>query len=163
MSRLIVLLLLSVALGIGAGFGCYTMVRHPGPAEATFDDSADNECLGCHAGSEYDHWTDPYYTSFYNSAPSTWGAYYAHPWWYNEYWNRVPGARGDSTSSVTGPGRHAWDRGGGAPYLPPVGGAPAPTPGAQGTISSTPDTTKGPAPSNPKERTPDAPRHGWSR
>ena len=126
MSRLSVLLVFALAMALIAGFGCYTMVRHPGPDEVSFDNAGSQSCLDCHAGAEYDHWTDPYYSAFYNEAPSTWGSYYAHPWWYNEYWYRVPGAAPKDAQDTHG--RPVWNRGAPTPYVPTVSGSATPAP-----------------------------------
>ena len=164
MPRLSSLLVLSIACALLAGFGCYTMVRHPGPSDVSFDssESGGNNCLDCHTGADYDHWTDPYYTEFYNYTPSTWGSYYAHPWWYDEYWYRVPGGQRDST--LVG-GRHAWDRGGAQPYLPPVQGGATLTPGAHGNANVEPDTSKASPSDSQKEqeKRQDQQRHAWGR
>ena len=149
MSRLGFLLLLAFALAAVAGFGCYTMVRHPGPEDVSFNDSAGKTCLDCHADTDYYHWTDPYYTAFYNDAPGTWGAYYAHPWWYNEYWYRVPGASRDST--IVG-GRHAWDRGPTIVPIPPVAGSTVVSSGTRGSVSTPNDTSNAPKRESPPDR-----------
>ena len=164
MSRLSSLLLVSIVLALLAGFGCYTMVRHPCPDDVSFNDSGSgaSNCLDCHAGADYDHWTDPYYTEFYNFTPSTWGSYYAHPWWYDEYWYRVPGGHRDST--IVG-GRHGWDRGQPQPYVPPLQGGIIVTSGSRGNANVEPDTSKANSQDRQKEqeKEQDQQRHAWGR
>lgn len=130
MKHFLLLGLLAFALAAGTGFGCYTMIRHPeiDPSESAMhtDQVGDTSCADCHADADYYHWTSPYYTSFYSDYPSTWGTYYLNPWWHDKYW--APGS-GGSGEPVERDGRHAWDRGPGAPRVPSVGGS-------QSTIST---------------------------
>jgi hypothetical protein len=163
MKRFASLLLLASALGLGTGFGCYTMIRHPGPEDVSFNDSEGTTCLDCHAGADFDHWTDPYYTSVYSFYPGTWGSYYTHPWWYDEFYYRVPGAGRDST--IVRGGRHAWDRGTAAPTLPPVGGGQVnvPSGGGHGAGTASPDTSGTPPPEKKTQREEPNRRHGWGR
>jgi hypothetical protein len=163
MRRLGLILILASALALGTGFGCYTMVRHPDTGDLTTEHYSDGQsCSDCHAESDASNWTDPYYTSLYGYYPSTWGAYYAHPWWYDSGWGTAPGPDGGTTVIS---GRNAWDRGPGAPsgYHPASGGTGtaigAPS---SGSASSTPaDSSKTEKPKEkPKE---DSKRRLWRR
>jgi hypothetical protein len=160
------LVLLLLALVLASGFGCYTMIRHPESSDFVEGEPADQSCIDCHSDSQYSQWTDPYYTSFYGHTPGSWGAYYAHPWWYDQNWYASPGS-GDKTTG----GRNAWDRGPGAPsspYLPPVGAGSVSAGGGSGRASVTPADSshtarpdQEPTKEQPKKAEPK--RNAWSR
>jgi hypothetical protein len=166
MKRLALFLLLLV---LGTGLGCYTMLRHPQAGDFVSEEPG-TSCVDCHSGPEYSHWTDPYYSSTYGYSPSLWGAYYAQPWWYDQYWYPPPSGSGGGAPLPTG-GRNAWDRGPGAPaspYVPPVGtGSVSSGSAGTATPSVTPADTSHtnkpdkPAKEEPKKEEPK--RRAWGR
>jgi hypothetical protein len=149
------------------GTGCYTVLQHPEaePLSSTYSqggDRWDRDYYSAGPGLFYG-WTDPYYTSLYGGFPPAWGYYYYHPWtatgpwwcdpWYPwNPWDPSSGTPPPGTSPVSD-GRHAWDRGRGAPSpgvgMPSVPGTPR-TPG----VSGTPATPAAP-PSTPPTPAPD--------
>ncbi len=161
--------LLLLVLVLGTGLGCYTMIRHPEATDFAGEEPGDKTCVDCHSDSDYSHWTDPYYTSIYGYSPSTWGAYYAHPWWYDDYWFVAPGGSTSGSGAPTG-GRNAWDRGPGAPaqpYVPPVGAGSVNTgTSGSGKPAVTPsDTSNDDKPDPPKEepKKEEPKRNAWGR
>lgn len=173
MTRLLMLALLAFVLATGAGFGCYTMIRHPQTDMTSGDAVEDRTCMDCHSDADYSHWTDPYYTSFYSFYPSTWGSYYLHPWWSDRYWG--PGGPPSNGEPVEQGGRHAWDRGPGSVTLPPgsgdvpsIGGHTAPIPGGGGPRPAAADTSRArrqdteKAKEREKQKDQEK-RHGWRR
>ncbi len=164
MRRLGLILLLISALALGTGLGCYTMIRHPDTGDLTGEEPSDGKsCLDCHSDADAYHWTDPYYTSLYGYYPSTWGAYYAHPWWYGANWY-TPSDHGNAPAEIGG--RNAWDRGPGAPAggYHSGGGTGSVTPThSSGSTTGTPADTSQPKPEQ-KETPKEEPKRGaWSR
>jgi hypothetical protein len=176
---IIVLLLAAVA-----GTGCYTVLRHPEaePWSSTYSSGTDQEYRGDDSGFFYG-WTDPYYTSLYDGFPPEWGYYYYHPWtatgpwWCDPWYPWHPwDPDGGTPAPVTG-GRHAWDRGPGAPTsgagigsvpgtsrTPSVAGSPATPTAPAGPEAAAPDTTRRTERRpDPARSADDPPRNAWGR
>lgn len=132
--------------------GCYTQFRQ-GTAEPYSGGATGlDEGYASPGYSPYDFWTLPYYTAFYGPFPDMWGGY-AYPCC-RDYWYPYPPHPWYPSTPVETGGRHAWDRGPGAPYLSPGGGGSgAPLPGPSGSPAVRPAD---PAPANPTPTTPPA-------
>lgn len=147
MKRSAFTLLTAVVVGALATTGCYTLIKHP-TAELPTDQSlaADDGCAGCHSyGTPRVGYADPWYPP---------------PWWWHE-------GEHSSGSTIEPEGRHLWDRGPGAPYVPGVGGNTGPTPAPVQPPPGVPagvDTSRAQSGSTPaKDKEKDRGRHGWGR
>lgn len=118
-----------VGIVLLAATGCYTQFRSS-PGEPYSGNRVDlDDRYGVPGYSPYDYWTLPYYTAFYGPYPDMWG-WYAYPY-YRDYWYPYPPYPPYPSLPAETGGRHAWDRGPGAPYLSPGGGgsgSPLPAP-----------------------------------
>jgi hypothetical protein len=180
MKRLSALLLAAAVLSVGTLLGCYTMFGHPAVPDYGYSDEyvdTDKTCSDCHAESGFYHWSDPYYSSSYYAYPAPWAVFYGQTGWYNPHVHH-PGAGNDDEYGLPQEvgGRHAWDRGPGAPEIPRVGGGitvtPAPPPPAQTEQSppaaNTDSTQSTDRPRQTQQQTDKNQnqgknRHGWSR
>lgn len=117
-----------------AGFGCYTILRHPVPVteEGSFGSTFEERtCADCHADADLEHMSGM--AGWYRSYPPSWADWYDRPWWWDDYWPYVPpppfgpgpghdpndpGERSEQRS-----GRNLWTRppGGGPGWLPSQG------------------------------------------
>jgi len=130
MKRLIRMFAILLLVLVAAG-GCYTQLRQPavepysGYSAQEHDDW--DSWYSPPGFSLYDPWTLPYYTTMHGPVPYAWVPYYYYPWYWwdpgtpNTPWPPVPVERG---------GRHAWDRGPGAPQS----GNISPPPGIPGSV-----------------------------
>jgi hypothetical protein len=97
---------------VGAGAGCYTVIRHPQAAQPV-DARSDDLCYSCHASSdELDLELDPW-AEYYGNSSSPWINYYAAPWWYDSRWEWAAPPAGGAPSEAAEPPRYdraGWGR-----------------------------------------------------
>ena len=139
--------------------GCYTVLRHPRPANLVDEESGTRrECYDCHAGADAYHFQDPFSVSYYNYYSPLWYPYYARPWWYADFWYyKNPG---DPQPDAETGGRHGWTRTGGGGREAPL--PTGPLPGAHATGSDAKDDQKPADQPQDKEKEKQE-RHQWTR
>jgi len=119
MRQLTILIIAAALMSTGTILGCYTVLRHPENYEYASHEASDvdGSCLDCHADSDYDHWSDPYYSTYY-AFPAPWAVYYGQAWWYDphepygdvyETYDDRPSVPLDGTFDTGHPPRWGWN------------------------------------------------------
>ena len=149
-----------------SGAGCYTILKHPGPAmDMTDETGSPKDCADCHSDADLYHLPGGYENSWYSYYPSPWATYYASPWWYgDEYWNR-PVHPGEPPPVVDTDQRHVWTRDAGVTGVLPSqggGGATVTSPANGGKPAENPQQTSTNT-DKEKEEKKEKKRHVWGR
>jgi len=128
--------------------GCYTVLRHPHPADLSDESGMQKACSDCHTDADLYHFPDAYDADWYRFYPAPWAVYYEPPWWYEDYWNYAPHPVDPDNPADAG-NRQLWSRGGGASGTLPyqgrqkeVGTDGNPTPQEEGKSQNPPEGDK---------------------